>query len=156
MGTDLPMRLAHALRFSPALLLALGACHGQTEKLRAEHGWVRLAAVPGRPAAAYLTIHGGPEAARLLAIESKDAGSSELHQSMTMQGGVMSMQRLDGIDLPAAGELKFAPGGYHVMLFGLNPKVKPGGRVRLTVRFAKGPPLDIGAKVVGAGENAPY
>ena len=77
-------------------------------------------------------------------------------QSMAMQGGVMSMQRLDGVDLPAKGELKFAPGGYHVMLFGVNPQVKPGSRIGLTVRFAKGPPLTLGAKVVGAGEDAPY
>jgi copper(I)-binding protein len=150
------MRLSHALRFSPALLLVLAACHGKGEKLRAEHGWVRLAAVPGRPAAAYLVIHGGPEPVRLLAVESEDAGSSELHQSMATQGGMMSMQRLDGIDLAAGGELKFAPGGYHVMLFGMNPAIKPGKRTRLTVRFAKGPSIDIDAKVIGAGEDAPY
>ena len=156
MGTNLPMRLSRAFRCSPALLLVLAGCHGKADTIRADHGWVRLAAVPGRPAAAYLALHGGPEAARLLAVESPEAGTSELHQSMKMHGGVMSMQRLDGIDLPAGGELTFAPGGYHVMLFGLNPKVKSGDRVRLTVRFAKGPPLDIEAKVVGAGEDAPY
>lgn len=150
------MRLSHALRASPVLLLALAACHGKGDALHADHGWVRLAAVPGRPAAAYLTIHGGPEPARLLAVESPQAGSSELHQSMAMQGGVMSMQRLDGVDLPAKGELKFAPGGYHVMLFGVNPQVKPGSRIGLAVRFAKGPPLTLDAKVVGAGEDAPY
>ncbi len=32
------------------------------------------------------------------------------------------MQRLDGLDLPAHGKIAFAPGGNHVMLFGVSPR----------------------------------
>lgn len=139
-------------------LLAVAACHHVAPKLRAEHGWVRLAAVPGRPAAGYLIIHGGPEPARLVAVESSSAGSSELHRSMKMgPGGSMSgMERLDGLDVPAGSDVAFAPGGNHVMLFGVSPQVKPGQRMQLSIRFAKGQPLTIDAKVVGAGDPAPY
>lgn len=142
----------------PIALLALAGCHAGAPKLRADHGWVRLAAVPGRPAAAYLTLHGGPEPVRLVAIESPSVGSSELHRSMkTGPGGSMvGMQRLDGLDVSAGGELSFAPGGNHVMLFGVGPQVKPGQTMRLSIRFAKGQPLTIDAKVVGAGDPAPY
>jgi copper(I)-binding protein len=164
-GDSLPMHLGHflsvrPLRSSLALiaLLALAGCHQGAPKLHADHGWVRLAAVPGRPAAAYLTIHGGAEPARLVAIESMAVGSSELHRSMkTGPGGNMvGMQRLDGLDVPSGGEVSFAPGGNHVMLFGVSPQVKPGQTMRLSIRFEKGQPLAIDAKVVGAGDPAPY
>ena len=147
------MRIA---RLAPFALLALAGCH-QEAKLSVDRAWVRLPAVAGNPGAGYLTIHGGPEAERLLAVESPAAGSTELHESMKMgAGGMTGMQRLDGIDVPAKGTVTFAPGGNHVMMFGISAGLKPGGTIPLSVRFAKGQPLTIEAKVVGAGDAAPY
>ena len=123
---------------------------------------MRLPAVAGNPGAGYLVVHGGPVAERLLAVESPAAGSTELHASMKMggdnkgAGGMTGMQRLDGIDVPANGTVRFAPGGNHVMIFGLGAGLKPGGTIPLSIRFAKGQPLTIEARVVGAGDAAPY
>ncbi|MBA2936047.1 copper chaperone PCu(A)C [Sphingomonas sp. CGMCC 1.13654] len=147
------MRIAGLVPFA---LLALAGCHREA-KLSADQAWVRLPAVAGHPGAGYLTIHGGPEAERLLAVESPAAGSTELHESMKMgPGGMTGMQRLDGLDVSANGTVAFAPGGNHVMMFGLSPSLRPGGTVPFSVRFAKGPPLTVEAKVVGAGDAAPY
>ena len=66
------------------------------------------------------------------------------------------MQRLDELDLPAHGKIAFAPGGNHVMLFGVSPQMKPGSHMTLAIRFEKGQPLQADAKVVGAGDPAPY
>jgi periplasmic copper chaperone A len=150
------------MRFFPILcavpmFAALAGCGHHDDAISADHGWVRLAAVAGRPAAAYLVVHGGPEAAQLIAVESPQAGSSELHQSMKMSGGgMMAMQRLEALNVPAHGDAAFAPGGNHVMLFGVSPQIKAGDKMPLTLRFAKGPPITIDAKVVGAGDAAPY
>lgn len=155
------MRLAIlAPAFAPAAMLALAACHHEP-KLAVDKAWVRLPAVPGHPGAAYLIIHGGPQPARLVAVESDAAGSSELHQSMKagasgMTGGMTGMQRLDGMVVPARQDVLFAPGGNHVMLFGLSPQLKPGDRMTLSVRFERGQPLAVDAKVVSAGDPAPY
>lgn len=147
------MRLA---RLATLALLALAGCHREAT-LSADRAWVRLPAVAGNPGAGYLTIHGGPAAERLLAVESPAAGSTELHESMTMgAGGMTGMQRLDGLDVPANGAVAFAPNGDHVMMFGLSPSLKAGGTTLFTVRFAKAPPLAIEARVVGAGDAAPY
>jgi copper(I)-binding protein len=148
------MRFRHALRAAPLVLLLAG-CHHHGHRLHAGKAWVRLAAVAGQPAAAYLTIHGGREPNRLLAIDSPAAKSSELHQSMK-NGDMASMQRVDGVDVPALGVVTFAPGGYHVMLFGIGPQVKAGDTLPLVARFAKGEPIDVQAKVVAAGDAAPY
>jgi copper(I)-binding protein len=146
-------------QIAPLALLALAGCH-QEATLSADRAWVRLPAVPGHPGASYLTIHGGPQPERLIAVESKAAGSTELHASMKMAGGAMGgmtgMQRLDGLDVPANGTAAFAPGGNHVMMFGLDPRLKAGDTIPLEVRFAQGAPLVVEAKVVGAGDAAPY
>jgi periplasmic copper chaperone A len=148
----MPMRLHHLLIVAP---LALAGCHDRAKAVGADRAWIRLAAVPGRPAAAYFTLHGGAEPVRLVAVDVDQAGSSELHESMA-GANMASMRRIDGVDLPAGGEIAFQPGGRHVMLFGMSPQARPSGRATLTLRFAKGPAVAVPAKLVGAGEAAPY
>jgi len=58
--------------------------------------------------------------------------------SMANENGVMKMRREDSFALPPKGTLTFAPGGSHLMLFGLSPDVKPGAKVPLTFRFKSG------------------
>ena len=137
-----------------AMSLALAGCgSGGPASTEVSAAWVRLAAVPGRPAAAYFTVDGGAEPARLIAIESPKVATIELHD-MAMQGNVMTMARLDGADVAAGGKLAFAPGGKHAMLFGVDPAIKPGDTLPLSFRFAKGTPIAVDAKVVAAGSAA--
>jgi copper(I)-binding protein len=136
-----------------AAALLLAGC-GQPAELGADHAWVRLPAVAGRPGAAYFTIHGGAQADTLLAVSTPAALRSELHQT-TDRGGVKSMQPTRDVPVPAKGTLEFAPGGRHVMLFDLGPGVKTGTRVPLSLAFASGKKLDVQAEVVGAGDPPP-
>jgi hypothetical protein len=136
-------------------MLALAACHDASADLtRVEKAWVRLPAIPDRPGAAYLTIRAGAEPARLVAVDTPAAGSSELHRSMGA-GGMMAMDRVDGVDIGAGATLTLAPGGYHAMLFALDRRLKPGDRVPITVRFARGQPIAVSAKAVGVGDEPP-
>ena len=77
---------------------------------RAEAGWVRLNPVPGRPSAGYLAITGGGQPNRGGA---RPGVRIEMH-SMTMNGGVMAMAKLDGLAVPAGLRIAFAPGGNHL------------------------------------------
>jgi copper(I)-binding protein len=54
---------------------------------------------------------------------------------MKMDGGVMRMFAVDGVDLPANRTVKLAPGGYHVMLMDLKRTLKAGERVPLRLTF---------------------
>jgi copper(I)-binding protein len=143
------------VRFLVALPLAvaLASCGGPKE-VAVDHGWVRLPAVAGRPAAAYFTLHGGKGGAILIGVSSPDAKSASLHESMTMNG-MSSMAPLTQIAAPAGGEITFAPGGKHVMLFGLKPGIVPGGTVRLHFAFADGKTLDASLPAVSASAPAP-
>lgn len=135
------------------LLLALAACSAPTERA-VEDAWVRLPAASGRPGAAYFTVKGGAKDATLTAVATPAAERAELH-SMSEARGMMRMAPVPGLAVPAEGEVRLAPGGLHVMLFGLRPGLAPGGTLPLTLRFADGGTLATEAKLVGAGDPAP-
>lgn len=139
------------------LFAALGAaaCQPSAPRELAVHdAWVRLPAIPGNPAAAYFTLHGGPAADQLVAIESPKAARIELHESR-MVDGRMTMGSLANVAIPAGGTVTFAPAGSHAMLFGVDPAIKPNATLPLTLRFASGKTLATDARTVSAGDSAP-
>ena len=122
--------------------------------LAIDGAWVRLAAVPGRPGAAYFTVRGGGAPDRLVAVTSDKVETIELHQGGT-EGGMMTMKPMAGVDIPAGGAVAFAPGGNHAMLFGVDPSVRPQAMLPLSFRFQSGKTLAAQAKVMAAGDAAP-
>ena len=86
--------------------------------------------------AAYIEISNhGAKSDRLIAVESDLARKTELH-SMTMTDGVMNMRAVDGgIDIPAGARIQLAPGGYHVMLIGLNSPLNIDQTYAITLVF---------------------
>ena len=79
----------------------------------------------------FVIRNAGDTADRLVAATSATAGSIELH-THTMAGGVMRMERIDGVDIPAHGEAVFQPRGLHLMLFNFAPS---GGVAPVTLKF---------------------
>ena len=86
--------------------------------------------------AAYVSImNHGKMADRLLDATSNLARKTELHQ-MEMDNGVMKMRPVEGgIDLPAGQTIYLGPGGYHVMLIGLNAPLTAGSIFEITLVF---------------------
>ncbi len=93
--------------------------------------WVR-ATVPVQKSSGAFMVLRSAHPARLVEVRSPVAASVELHQSQ-MKGGMMSMEEVDGIDLPAGQDVNLASGGYHVMLVGLKRQLKEGETVPLTL-----------------------
>jgi periplasmic copper chaperone A len=138
---------------APLMLMALAAC-GQDPQLRVSDGWVRLAAVPGRPAAAYFTVHGGPAPARLISVDSSVVVRAEMHET-TSENGAMRMRPIENVDIPAEGSVRFAPGGKHVMFFNVNPGIKPGSAMPMIFTFADGTRIQYNARAQAAGDPPP-
>src|ERR1700751_2328141 len=109
--------------FAAGLMIASGAL-AQTGQLDVKDAWAR--ATPGKAenGAAYLTI-ASPTAGRLVSVTSPAAKKAGLH-SMTMDGGVMKMRPLAGVDVPANEPVTLKPGGTHIMLQGLNEPLQAG------------------------------
>jgi periplasmic copper chaperone A len=133
--------------------LALAGC-AKPKQLYVDGGYVRLPAVAKQPAAAYFTLHGGPSDKVLISVSSPYAIRGELHESMN-KGGMSTMAPLQQVDVPAATEVPFKPGGKHVMLFDVNPTIKPGGSLPLIFTFADGVRIQLDAATIAAGAPPP-
>lgn len=136
-----------------ASLLIAGSAAAQTGQVEVKDAWAR--ATPGKAenGAAYLTIV-SPVANRLTGVSTSEANTAELH-SMTMEGGVMKMRPLAGIDLPAGQPVALKPGGMHVMLMGLKQPLKQGETFALTLSFEKGGSKEVSVTVQAPGAMGP-
>jgi periplasmic copper chaperone A len=138
--------------FAAALLLAGGAA-AQTGSVEIKNAWAR--ATPGKAenGAAYLTLE-SPTADRLTGVSTSVAEKAELH-TMTMEGGVMRMPPLAGIDLPAGQAVTLQPGAMHIMLLGLIQPLVAGQSFPLTLSFEKAGTREVTVSVEKAGAMGP-
>jgi len=116
-----------------SLLLLLCAIQAQAQTVVVKDAWIR-GTVPGQSATGAFMELTGKSSARLVAAESPAAKSVEVH-NMTMEGGVMKMFPVDGVDVPAGKTVKLAPGGYHIMMTGLQKALNAGEKVPLKLTF---------------------
>jgi copper(I)-binding protein len=140
-----PMTLKKTLLGLTLLLPALLAQAHEYEvgPLHIDHPWSREMPPVAPTAAAYFVVHNkGSEADRLLGVSTPVAGKAELHEHLHADG-VMKMQQVQDVVIPAGGEVKFEPMGYHVMLFDLKQQAKAGERFPLTLDFEKAGKVDV-------------
>jgi copper(I)-binding protein len=137
-----------------ALSLGLAACGGHStyEAVSIENPVIRLSAVAGQPAAGYLKIAATKDHLALTGVSAPRAAKVEMHETMA-SGAMSTMRPIERIDLAGGGEIRFAPGGRHLMLFGLDPKLKPGDHANLILHFARGDPVTASAAVIAAGDE---
>ena len=109
-------------------MLAIGAAQAQTT---VKDAWVRgtVAQQQATGMFAQITSSGG---GRLVSASSPVAGVVEIHE-MKMDGDVMKMKAIPGLDLPAGKTVELKPGGYHVMMMDLKRQLKAGETVALTL-----------------------
>jgi copper(I)-binding protein len=127
--------------FAAAALLTLSftatAHEYQVGELHIDHPWSREMPPTAPTSAVYFIIHNkGASADRLLSVDTPVAGKAEMHEHID-QNGLMKMQQVQFVTVPAGGEATFAPMAYHVMLFNLKQQGKDGERFPLTLHFEK-------------------
>lgn len=114
---------------SPAMAAATGT------EVAVSNAWVR-ATVPGQPVAgAYLDLRATGKL-ELIGVSSPVADRGEIHE-MKDEDGMMKMRAVAKVDLPAAETVSLAPGGQHVMLFGIRKPLVEGTKVTLTLKFRR-------------------
>ncbi|MGF6594130.1 copper chaperone PCu(A)C [Pseudomonas sp. 2835] len=131
--------------FKNALLLAalmlpatFATAHEYTAgELQIAHPWSQELPPNAPNVAAYFIVHNnGKTADTLMSVDSPISDDAQLHEHVH-KDGLMKMQQVMSVEVPAGGELKFAPGAYHVML--MQPKdrslLTDGKRFPLTLHF---------------------
>ena len=130
---------ALAAALAPALVIA--ACNGQAAQSPTPNGEpavsggkLVLPAVAGNPGVAYFTVKNeGTQPASLAGVSVQGAAKAEMHET---EGN--SMSPLTIVTLGPGATASFAPGGKHVMLFGVSKSLKPGDTAELTLFFSGG------------------
>lgn len=147
------------MRASLALLtlaapLALASC-GDPAPTYIDQAWVRLSPNKDTPSAGYFVAHGGDAGTQLRGVLTDYALKVEMHESMT-ENGMSSMKPISSVDIPAKGTVAFAPGGRHLMIWGVNDTAISRGKMQMTFLLANGDRLLVDAVIQkpGAGEPA--
>jgi len=119
-----------------ALLGAAAPLHA-AQDIDIRDAWIRY--LPGdRPVAGYFVMDNRGEAERRLTGASSPAfGAVHMHESMEQQGTV-SMRPVEAVTVPRGGRLRFAPGGYHLMLRQRQTELAVGDRVPVTLMLDNG------------------
>jgi len=124
-------------------LHALPAPAMEDQGPRVAGGWVREGPPHAMALAAYLRLRNpGPEPRHLVGVSSPQFSGAMMHATV-IEGGIARMRHLDGLDIPGAGEVSFAPGGRHIMLMGPRRELHVGDHIELILKFADGLLLEV-------------
>jgi|GEM_PF-2380081 len=95
--------------------------------------------------AVYMTIHNnGAVTERLIKITSPSADTVEIHRSWTDDKGIMRMHPLESVEISPEQQLTFEPGGYHLMMVGLQP-LQAGDSLSLSLLFERSGSINTSA-----------
>jgi periplasmic copper chaperone A len=134
-------------------LVAASTALAQPSQLEVNNAWAGATPGESENGAAYVTIQ-SPTADRLVSASTPVAKKAELH-TMSMQGMVMKMRPISGVDIPAGQPVSLKPGGEHIMLMGLNQPLREGQSFPLTLDFEKAGPRTVTVTVGKAGSKGP-
>lgn len=109
----------------------MAALAGAAAQVSVTAPWVRATVPAQKSTGAFMHLQAARDM-RLVGVNSPLATAVELHQSQ-MDGSMMTMRPVDGIDLPAGRGVNLAAGGYHIMLTGLKQQLKDGDVVPITL-----------------------
>ncbi|MGB6243210.1 MAG: copper chaperone PCu(A)C [Castellaniella sp.] len=115
--------------------------------VKASACWIRQLPAPA-PSGGFLVFQNTGDQVKLTGAHSPDYGHVMLHQT-TEENGMSKMSMVHQVALPAAGQLEFKPGSYHMMLEQARDGLKVGDHVQ--VDFA----LDNGQRVTAQCELKP-
>ena len=146
------------LQFVLAIALTIGAVVAFTMTVRAgnlqiAHAYAPVSIGAGKTGAVYFVIVNPTETPdRLISAKTPAARKAEVHNHL-MQDGIMKMRKVDGLEIAAGSSVMFKPGGYHLMLFGLEEPLKLGDSIEVELMFEKAGAMTLQVPIKPLGEK---
>lgn len=106
-------------------------------QLLVEKAYVQLSPVKDSPSVLYFTIRGGPADTALRSISSPSIQRLAMHETVE-ENGMSMMRPLDKVPVPTRGEVEFAPGGKHVMVWGIDAAAQKRESAEFVFTFSTG------------------
>lgn len=159
------IRISRSMFGVTALLLGLSilsaACSSSTEQVDASQpsaeltitdAWVRSDL---DPTAVYLTVSNpGLNPVNLSGVEATWTSEIAMHQTV-QRDGLMVMEHLMSMSVPAGGSLNFEPGGLHIMAQDLHSTITEGDSLQLALVTDSGDRIEFTAIARGILGTAP-
>ena len=153
---QLPARVgALAVAALVAATLVAG-CSSGGSSMKVSGAWARASSAMAAAGAAYMTIeNSGSAADALVGASSPAAKTVEVHETVQMgtpapgasaDSGMMGMQPIARLEIPAGGTVELKPGSYHLMLIDLNGDLVVGTTIENTQTIEKAGPLTVTAE----------
>ncbi|MCB2106784.1 MAG: copper chaperone PCu(A)C [Rhodobacteraceae bacterium] len=137
------------------LVLILAANPAFAADISVSQAWMRATIGAGGNSAAYMTIANAGSAADVLTgVTTPVAGMADVHQTVE-DNGMMKMEAVPKLEIPAGGSVSLSPGGYHVMVMQVGKKLTAGDTVPMTLTFERAGAVDIDVPVVPLGASGP-
>ena len=137
------------IRQLPALFLVTltGNSMASDDALEIDDAWIAEAPPVSKVLAAYMEIENETDQDRkAIAMQCEAFERVEFHRS-TEKDGVARMERLDVLNIGANSELELKPGGYHIMLFNPERRLRAGDKTACSMEFDNGALLQFELEV---------
>jgi copper(I)-binding protein len=142
------------LLFAVIVVASLAAgCSSGSAEIVVTDPWARASSAMSSAGAAYMTIQNtGTATDALIGASSPAAETAEVHETVVMgspapdasaDGGMMGMQPIKRLEIPAGGTVELKAGSYHIMLIGL----KQDDTIEITLTFEKAGEVKVNAAV---------
>jgi copper(I)-binding protein len=125
--------MTSTIQKTASLLVGLMATSLAMAQVKVDGAWARATVQGQKATGAFMKIT-APQATRLVSVSTPAAGVSEIHE-MKMEGGVMKMRALPGLDLAANQAVELKPGSYHLMLMDLKTPLMKESTLSMTLVF---------------------
>ena len=112
-----------------------------------EDAWVRAAPPGATTLAGYLLLRNDCDAPVTVTGVASDAFAMPMIHRTVEEGGMSKMRHAGDLVVPAGGELRFAPGGLHLMLMHPQRALAEGDVVRIGLVLADGRTVATGFPV---------
>jgi copper(I)-binding protein len=133
------------------VLGAPGVVAANGPDIQVTQAWIRWLPA-GIPSGGYMTLTNTGTVPRvLIGADSADFADISLHQTRT-KNGMSDMAELSAVKIEPQSSVRFAPGGYHLMLMQPKRALHPGDRVRITLHFADGAAMEVPFAVRSASD----
>ena len=133
------------------------ACDGEDEEESGHAGSIevvdaRARFTTGDVGAVYFEVHAEGVEDTLVGASAAIADDTQLHTVVT-DGATSSMQRVEGIPVDAGGHIVLEPGGYHVMLLGVEEIPDVGSTFDLVLEFENAGRVTVTVEVQAFGDG---
>jgi copper(I)-binding protein len=150
-------RLGGVLVAALVVVLLVAGCSSGGGSIKVAEAWARASSAMASAGAAYMRIENtGSAADALIGAASPAAGTVEVHETVAMgvpapdasgDAGMMGMQPVARLEIPAGGTVELKPGSYHIMLIDLSRELKAGATIEINLTFEKAGTVTVIAEV---------